>query len=193
MGLERPRKIADSLPLPRRGARAAGVPEYTRLVREQSDRSAFFVVLSAAMLLVAAPVGLASAGAAAVLLLVGAIGVVSCAGTLVGWRRRHRAVRVTGWCEATATIGHVGPARPPRGPVVAVKFADGSRIDLRMADGRWSVRALSELPDLPALVGGHGSAMVLLVLPRPPWWTRTRVLAAKAETHRWTPPDAVGP
>ncbi|UOZ11236.1 hypothetical protein [Amycolatopsis sp. WQ 127309] len=186
MGLERRRKIADSLPRPgRRGARAAGGPEYTRLVREQSDRSAFFVVLSAAMLLGAAPVGLASVGAGAVLFLVGAIGVASCVGNLVRWRRRYRAVRVTGWREATATIGHVG--MEPPGPVVAVRFADGSRIDLRMVDGTWTVRALSELPGLPALVGGHGSAMVLLVLPRPPWWTRPRVFAAKARTYRWTP------
>ncbi|WP_326955031.1 hypothetical protein [Amycolatopsis sp. NBC_01286] len=186
MDLERRRKIADSLPLPgRRGARVAGVPEYTRLVREQGDRSVFFVVLSAAMLLGAAPVSLASVGAGTVLFFVGAIGVAGCVGTLVRWRRRYRAVRVTGWRDATATIGYVGPRS--RGPAVAVKFADGSRIDLRMADSGWTVQALSELPDLPALVGGHGSAMVLLVLPRPPWWTRPRVLAAKAETHRWTP------
>lgn len=186
MDLERRRKIADWLPLPGRpGARAAGVPEYTRLVREQGDRSAFFVVLSAAMLLSAAPVWLASVGVGTVFFFVGAIGAAGSVGTLVRWRRRYRAVRVTGWREATATIGHVWPKSP--GPAVAVKFADGSRIDLRMADGGWTVRALSELPDLPALVGGHGSAMVLLVLPRPPWWTRARVFAANSETYRWTP------
>ncbi|MDT7803214.1 MAG: hypothetical protein QOI78_6647 [Actinomycetota bacterium] len=178
--------------LPPAGRRGAGVvvaPEHNRLVREQCDRQVFFGVLSAAALVAALPAALASAGAGAVLLLVGVIGVLTCAGTVVIWRRRYRAVRVTGWREATATIGRVAPTTSStvRGPLVAVTFPDGSRIDVRTADGGWAVRALSELPGLPALVGGHGSAMVLLVLPRPPWWTRPRVFAAKAETHRWMP------
>jgi hypothetical protein len=179
--------ITDWLPRPEN--EVAGALEYTRLVREQCDRQVFFGVLSVAALVVALPMSLASAGAGAVLLLVGVIGVLACVGTVVIWRRRYRAVRVTSWREAKATIGRVAPttSSTTRGPLVAVAFADGSRIDVRTTDGGWAVRALSELPDLPVLVGGHGSAMALLVLPRPPWWTRPRVFAAKAETYRWTP------
>jgi hypothetical protein len=36
---------------------------------------------------------------------------------------------------------------------------------------------------------GHGSAVVLLVLSRPPWWIRPHVFAAKAMTYR-RPPEA---
>jgi hypothetical protein len=180
----RRRKIGDWLPLAgRHGAGVADAPGYTLLVRGQCDRQAFFGVLSIAALVVALPVSLASAGAAAVLLLAGVIGVLACVGNVVVWWRRYRAVRVTGWREATATIGFM----VTRGPVVAVTFPDGSRIDVRTADTGLAVRGLSQLPDLPALVGGYGSAMVLLVLPRPPWWTRPHVFAAKAETYRWTP------
>jgi hypothetical protein len=188
------RKTADRLPP--RGRRGAGVrsaPGYTRLVREQGDRPAFFGVLSLAVLLAGLAVTLAGAGAGVVLLLVGLIGVLACVGNVVVWRRRYHAARVTGRREATVTIGSVH-AEPPvhrvtLGPVVAVTFPDGSRIDVRAADAGWTVRGRSELPALPALVGGHGPAMVLLVLPRPPWWTRPHVFAAKAVAYR-RPPEA---
>ncbi|MFJ1764004.1 hypothetical protein ACIOD2_27065 [Amycolatopsis sp. NPDC088138] len=172
--------------LPPAGEHGAA-PEYTRLVRERSDRQVFFAIVSLAVLLAAVPIGLAGAGFAGALVLAGLIGIAGCLATLVTWRRRYHAVRRTGWRQATVTIEV--SAGGSRRPAAQVEFPDGSRIVVLMAGAGLAVRGLGGLPGLPALAGGHGSAMVLLVLPRPPWWTRPHVIPAVARTYRWTPPD----
>jgi hypothetical protein len=103
----------------------------------------------------------------------------------VRWYRRADAVERTGWRTATVTLGPMGPRLSP--VPVAVKFADGSRIRLRSRDLGFSGQALSGLPDLPAVVGGDGSAFTVLIPPKPPWRDRPKLMAASAETFRWSP------
>ncbi|MET8848790.1 hypothetical protein [Amycolatopsis sp. NPDC004625] len=102
---------------------------------------------------------------------------------------RHRqvlAARRTGWRTATVTLGAVASRRLPG--TVAVRFSDGSRIDLRPVEGGHAVQALSELPGLPALVAGEGpAAMVVLVLPKPPVRDKAVLFGVRAETFRWLP------
>ncbi|WP_328614656.1 hypothetical protein OHS18_42900 [Amycolatopsis sp. NBC_00355] len=103
----------------------------------------------------------------------------------VRWYRRAEAAQRTGWRPATVTLGPV--RRRQTWATVAVKFADGSLIRLRTCDLGFSALALAELPDLPALIGGHGSAFTVLILPKPPWRDRPKLMTASAETFRWTP------
>lgn len=102
-------------------------------------------------------------------------------------RRQVAAARRTGRRTATVTLAGV-TSTPTVSGTVAVRFSDGSRIDLRPWETRDAVRALSELPDLPALIAGHGAAaMTVLVLPKPPLREKPVLFAARAETYRWLP------
>ncbi|WP_410620116.1 hypothetical protein [Amycolatopsis sp. cmx-8-4] len=103
----------------------------------------------------------------------------------IRWYRRAEAAQRTGWRPATVTLG---PARRRQTwATVAVKFADGSLIRLRTCDLGLSGQALTGLPDLPALIGGRGSAFTVLILPKPPWRDRPKLMTASAETYRWSP------
>ncbi len=99
--------------------------------------------------------------------------------------RRLRAARRTGWRDATVTLDRV--ATLGTSGTVAVTFADGSRIDLRPLRAGPAVKALSELPGLPAIIAGHGPAMTVLVPPNPPLRERPVLFPARAATYRWRP------
>jgi hypothetical protein len=100
--------------------------------------------------------------------------------------RQADAARRTGWRTATVTITTASGTRLPRS--VAVRFADGSRIDLRPWEAGSAVRALGELPGLPALVAGSGpAAMTVLIPPKPPLREKPVVFGVRAETYRWLP------
>ncbi|MEU4524972.1 hypothetical protein AB0F52_40430 [Amycolatopsis sp. NPDC024027] len=100
--------------------------------------------------------------------------------------RQAVAARRTGWRTATVTL--TGVATLGTSGTVAVRFADGSRIDLRPREAGNAVQALSELPDLPALVAGDGpAALTVLIPPKPPLREKTVLFAARADTYRWLP------
>ncbi|MEA5364732.1 hypothetical protein VA596_34735 [Amycolatopsis sp., V23-08] len=173
-------------PAGRHGDAVVAAPEHTRLARERSDRQVFFAIVSLAVLLAAVPLAPVGGGVpAGALVLAGLVGIVGALATLLLWRRRYAALRRTGWRRATVTIA-VTVAGDSRRPPAQVRFPDGSRLIVLMAGAGLAVRALGGLPELPVLVGGHGSAMVLLILPRPPWWTRPRVIPVVARGYRWT-------
>lgn len=100
--------------------------------------------------------------------------------------RQTIAARRTGWRTATATLTGVATLRTSG--TVAVRFSDGSRIDLQPREAGSAVRALSELPDLPALVAGDGPAGLTVLIPlRPPLREKPVLFGARAETYRWLP------
>ena len=99
--------------------------------------------------------------------------------------RRAQAARRTGWRRAAVTVARV--RSNDTSTAIAVRFADGSRIDLRSGQGGFAVRALAERPGLPAIVAGHGPAMTVLVLPNPPARDEPVLFGARAETYRWWP------
>ncbi|MEU5266251.1 hypothetical protein [Amycolatopsis sp. NPDC021455] len=100
--------------------------------------------------------------------------------------RQAGAARRTGWRTATVTIATTGGTRLPG--TVAVRFSDGSRIDLRPWEAGSAVRALGELPGLPALVAGAGpAAMTVFIPPKPPLREKPVMFGARAETYRWVP------
>jgi hypothetical protein len=99
--------------------------------------------------------------------------------------RRGKAARRTGWRRAAVTVGMMSTR--DTSAAIAVRFADGSRIDLRSGQAGSAVRALAELSGLPAIVAGYGPAMTVLVLPNPPLREAPVLVGACAETYRWTP------
>ncbi|MDQ7802437.1 hypothetical protein Q5425_01745 [Amycolatopsis sp. A133] len=102
--------------------------------------------------------------------------------------RQADAVRRTGWRTATVTVTGVSTTGTAPTGTAAVRFSDGSRIDLRLRESGSAVRAISELPGLPALVAGSGpGAMTVLIPPKPPWREKPVVFAARAGTYRWLP------
>lgn len=108
----------------------------------------------------------------------------------VACHRRTVAARRTGWRTATVTLTGVWftTLRRPLGGTVAVRFPDGSRIGLRPWETDSAVRALSELPDLPALVAGEGpAALTVLIPPKPPRREKPVLFGACADTYRWLP------
>ncbi len=112
-------------------------------------------------------------------------GVPGCWG--FAYHRRTVAARRTGWRTATITLTGMGGTTRLRG-TMAVRFSDGSRIDLRPGESNAAVRALSELPDLPALIAGDGPAgLTVLVPPKPPLREKPVLFGARAETYRWVP------
>ncbi|MEU7783318.1 hypothetical protein [Amycolatopsis sp. NPDC049159] len=97
--------------------------------------------------------------------------------------RRAQAARRTGWRSAVVTVADVSWQA---GSVpVAVRFADGSRLDLRSWQAGVAVRALT--PGLPAIVAGDGPAMTVLVPPNPPLRDGPVLFGARAEAARWRP------
>jgi hypothetical protein len=106
--------------------------------------------------------------------------------------RRTVAARRTGWRTATVTLIGMGFPRMRFTVItlgtIAVRFSDGSRIDLRPWETNSAVRALSELPDLPALVAGNGPAgLTVLIPPKPPLREKPVLFGACADTYRWLP------
>ncbi|MCR6488175.1 hypothetical protein M8542_35640 [Amycolatopsis sp. OK19-0408] len=118
------------------------------------------------------------------------IGLLIGAGGVLGAflpERRLRAARRTGWRKAEVTIS-LKPGED-KYALIAVRFADGSRIDLWSRPGSMTVPALAQPPGLPALVAGYGPAMSVLVLPNPPFREKPVLFGARAETYRWVPKD----
>jgi predicted alpha/beta hydrolase len=120
-----------------------------------------------------------------------ALGILVVAGVPGYWSfaraRQADAARRTGWRTATVTLTGVASTTRVSG-TVAVTFSDGSRIDLRPWEAGSAVRALSELPGLPALVAGSGpAAMTVLIPPKLPWREKPVLFGARAETYRWLP------
>lgn len=98
----------------------------------------------------------------------------------VGWRRRHRAVRRTGWRAAEVTVVPGSTPRSRSGPVVLVRYRDGSGIRLRQA---MSTHGCGLVREEPAWVGGTGRDMVVL-FPYSRWRRRPNAVPAVAESER---------
>lgn len=81
----------------------------------------------------------------------------------VGWSRRFRAVRRTGWQEGTATV--VLAPRTGRGvnpPYLHVRLLSGEAVRLRAVPSTHGARFLRTYTDRPVWLGGTGSASVVL-------------------------------
>ncbi|WP_143051041.1 hypothetical protein [Amycolatopsis pretoriensis] len=116
------------------------------------------------------------------------VGPVLGAGGVLGAflpERRLRAARRTGWRTAEVTISLNGGK--DNYVLIAVRFADGSRIDLWSRPGSLTVPTLRYPPSLPAIIAGHGPAMSVLVPPNPPARDKPVLFGARAETYRWRP------
>ncbi|MGW4060589.1 hypothetical protein ACWEGE_20045 [Amycolatopsis sp. NPDC004747] len=170
----------DWLPPPERGE-----PEWAaRGTAVLHTRFARWVFTTVAGVLIAAAFGFAgrpvpAAGAAVF------TGVSGCWAFAV--HRQAIAARRTGWRTATVTLAGVTSAERTSG-AIAVRFPDGSRIDLRPLETNAAVRALSDVPDLPALIAGNGpAALTVFVPPKPPWREKAVLFRARAATYRWLP------
>ncbi|WP_370643397.1 DUF3592 domain-containing protein [Amycolatopsis sp. DSM 110486] len=87
---------------------------------------------------------------------------VAAAGA-VGWSRRSRAVRRTGWQEGTATVV-LAPftGRGVNPPYLHVRPLSGEAVRLRAVPSTHGARFLRTYTDRPAWLGGTGSASVIL-------------------------------
>ncbi|MGW4393912.1 DUF3592 domain-containing protein [Amycolatopsis nivea] len=136
-------------------------PDDVRTTEEQNDNQALVGIYLVPMLL--ALLGLPSAAVAA-----------------VGWRRRRREVRRTGWRAAAVTVVPDPAPRKTRGPDILVRYRDGSGICLSQT---WSTRGCAVLKDAPAWVGGTGRDMVVL-FPHGRWRRRPNAMPAVAQGER---------
>jgi hypothetical protein len=148
------------------------------------SRFACWVFATVAGILIAAAFSFAG-------LVVPAVGAAVLTGVPGYWgfacHRRTVAAHRTGWRTATVTLTGMGATTRMRG-TMAVRFSDGSRIGLLPWETNGAVRALSELPDLPALVAGDGpAALTVLIPPRPPLREKPVLFGARADTYRWLP------
>ncbi|MEV6900152.1 DUF3592 domain-containing protein [Amycolatopsis sp. NPDC051372] len=86
------------------------------------------------------------------------VGLVLAATGAVGWSRRSRAVRRTGWHEGTATV--VLAPRTGRGvnpPYLHVRLLSGGAVRLRAVPSTHGARFLRTYTDRPAWLGGPAS------------------------------------
>ncbi|WP_410588503.1 DUF3592 domain-containing protein [Amycolatopsis sp. lyj-23] len=97
----------------------------------------------------------ASSGFSVVLLICGFAALPFAATSALGWRRRARAVAVTGWRIATVTV--VPAVR--RATEIEARYRDGSGIELRCAP---SLHRPDALTRRRAWIGGWGRRMVVL-------------------------------
>lgn len=96
-------------------------------------------------------------------LVAGLSGVVFSVIAAANWRRRHRAVRATGWRIASVTVVPDYPVRQGRHmPDIEVAYRDGSRITLRAATSSHGSVPLKDQPDRRAWIGGTDRDMVVL-------------------------------
>jgi predicted alpha/beta hydrolase len=162
-----------------------GEPEWAAWGTARLDASLRRFVVSTVVAVLVAGVFLFSG------LLVPAAGILAVAAVPGYWSyaraRQADAARRTGWRTATVTLTGVGTTGTAPTGTAAVRFSDGSRIDLRLRESGSAVRAVAGLPGLPALVAGAGPAMTVLIPPKPPWREKPVVFAARAETYRWLP------
>ncbi|MFF1606881.1 DUF3592 domain-containing protein [Amycolatopsis sp. NPDC058278] len=97
-------------------------------------------------------------------LVLGLGGTPVAAGAALGWRRRARAVAVTGWRVATVDVvpdrSAGGRKRPP--PTIRVRYPDGTGLALRTMPSTHGAKALADFTDRLAWVGGWGREMVVL-------------------------------
>jgi len=103
-------------------------------------------------------------GCSVAVLLVGVAGTPVAAGAAIGWRRRARAVAVSGWRVATVDVvpdrSAGGRKRPP--PTLRVRYSDGTGSTLRTLPSTHGATALADFTDRLAWVGGWGREMVVL-------------------------------
>lgn len=141
-------------------------PEHVRTTEEQNENQFVF-------------------GLCLVALLLGLAGAPVAAGAALGWRRRARAVGVTGWRVATVdvvpdrSIG--GRKRPP--PTIHVRYRDGTGIVLRAVLSTHGAKALADFTDRLAWVGGWGREMAVL-FPQGPRRPGPYAVPAAAKTPR---------
>ncbi|MGV9292483.1 DUF3592 domain-containing protein [Amycolatopsis sp. NPDC003676] len=113
-------------------------------------------------------------------MLLALLGLPSAVAAAVGWRRRRREVRRTGWRAAAVTVVPNPAPRKTRGPDILVRYRDGSGICLSQT---WSTRGCAVVKDAPAWVGGTGRDMVVL-FPHGRWRRRPNAMPAVAQGER---------
>ncbi|WP_410588502.1 DUF3592 domain-containing protein [Amycolatopsis sp. lyj-23] len=118
-------------------------------------------------------------------LLIGLAGTPVAAGAALGWRRRARAVAVTGWRVATVDVVRGRSADPRRRPppTLYVRYPDGTGIVLRAVPSTHGAKALADFTDRLAWVGGWGREMAVL-FPRGPRRPEPYAVPAAAKTPR---------
>ncbi|MGW4128813.1 hypothetical protein [Amycolatopsis japonica] len=91
-----------------------------------------------------------------------AFGSVGGSTALVGWNRRARSVRKTGWHKAKVVDIEVFEGRAAPLPVISIGFEDGSTIRLRTIMSTYGAAYQAGRRNVEAWVGGEDTAMVVL-------------------------------
>ncbi|MGW3959821.1 DUF3592 domain-containing protein [Amycolatopsis sp. NPDC005003] len=119
-------------------------PDHVRTTEEENENQFVFLLCVAGVLF-------------------GFAGTPFALGAAVGWRRRARAVAVTGWRVATVdVVPDRSAGRRKRPPTIRVRYSDGTGIGLRALPSSHGAKALADFTDRLAWVGGWGREMVVL-------------------------------
>lgn len=102
----------------------------------------------------------------------------------IRWRRRYRAVELTGWRAAVVTVPLDYPVRRGRHvPDLQVRFHDGSGIRLLASTSTHGSSVMLDRPSRPVQVGGAGRDMVVL-FAEGRWGRRPYAVPAFAKERR---------